>query len=222
MNNSNSSNDNRQFVIEFLDLESGCLKSSYKFSTNDISSLCAIIDPDVSDIPNGLVYDLDETDLAKLACEFKIVLNEEDAINSPCSLRAWRLTDGLPYEIHTGRELKMMLSGKKPLAVFSEYWPNSTGYEFIPERHFAQYVADGTFSQYECIDTDTKMRRARYVLFAVKGEEWRFNAYIMMRGISKKVGWNEGFERMEGELLGYEEWQNDAFIEMIYKPGLGV
>jgi hypothetical protein len=29
----------------------------------------------------------------------------------------------------------------------------------------------------------------------------------------KKVGWNEGFARMEDSLLGYAEWQNDAFME---------
>ena len=33
-----------------------------------------------------------------------------------------------------------------------------------------------------------------------------------------KCGWSEGFERVQGSLLGYEEWQNDIFIEKIYRP----
>ena len=33
-----------------------------------------------------------------------------------------------------------------------------------------------------------------------------------------KSGWSEGFERIQGSLLGYEDWQNDIFIENIYRP----
>jgi hypothetical protein len=57
----------------------------------------------------------------------------------------------------------------------------------------------------------------RIVLYASKGHEWRINAYILLYQIAAKAGWSEGFERMQGSLLGYEEWQNDVFIEKIYK-----
>jgi hypothetical protein len=33
-----------------------------------------------------------------------------------------------------------------------------------------------------------------------------------------KCGWSEGSEREQGSLLGYVDWQNDIFIEKIYRP----
>ena len=33
-----------------------------------------------------------------------------------------------------------------------------------------------------------------------------------------KSGWSVWFERVQGSLLGYENWQNDIFIERIYRP----
>jgi hypothetical protein len=41
---------------------------------------------------------------------------------------------------------------------------------------------------------------------------------ILLLDTAAQTGWNEGFTRMEGSLLGYEAWQNDIFIERIYKP----
>jgi hypothetical protein len=35
--------------------------------------------------------------------------------------------------------------------------------------------------------------------------------------IAEKSGWNEGFERLEGNLLGYEDWQNDYHIEHFFR-----
>jgi len=37
---------------------------------------------------------------------------------------------------------------------------------------------------------------------------------------SRKSGWNENFERLEGMLFGYEDWQNDWWIENLRKRGL--
>jgi hypothetical protein len=61
----------------------------------------------------------------------------------------------------------------------------------------------------------------RRVLYALRGEEWRIDAYILMRKTADKSGWNEGFERLEGSLLGYLDWQNDFHIEQYrrhFKP----
>jgi hypothetical protein len=34
-----------------------------------------------------------------------------------------------------------------------------------------------------------------------------------------KANWNEGLERLEGTLLGYEEWQDDAFLGRFPRDG---
>ena len=58
------------------------------------------------------------------------------------------------------------------------------------------------------------VRRLR-VLYALPEESWRINAYILLLKTSKKSGWSEGFERMEGSLLGYTDEQNDAYLEFL-------
>ena len=51
------------------------------------------------------------------------------------------------------------------------------------------------------------------VYVALRGEEWRIEAFILLRGVMEKPGWNEALERFEGSLLGHEDWQNDWWIE---------
>ena len=55
-------------------------------------------------------------------------------------------------------------------------------------------------------------------MYALPDQEWRINAMLLLLDTADKSGWSEGFERMQGSLLGYEEWQNDIFIETIYRP----
>ncbi len=124
-----------------------------------------------------------------------------------------------PYPIHTNRELELMLEGKKPLAAFVDVHPQNHDAEVIPEKDFAPYVEKGTFVKREHI-TIGLPHGTRRVLYAVPSEEWRINAYLLLFEIAEKAGWSEGFERMEGRLLGYEEWQNDFHIESRLKKSL--
>ncbi len=43
--------------------------------------------------------------------------------------------------------------------------------------------------------------------------EWRIPAWKLVAEASRKSGWNDSFERLEGMLLGYDEWQNDWWAE---------
>jgi len=52
-----------------------------------------------------------------------------------------------------------------------------------------------------------------HVFYARRNEGWRIDAYIAMLAAAQKTGWHEGFERLEGALLGYTDAQNDAHIE---------
>lgn len=45
------------------------------------------------------------------------------------------------------------------------------------------------------------------------------DAYVLLWRTAEKSGWNEGFERMQGSLLGYDDEQNDIFIERFFKMG---
>jgi hypothetical protein len=58
----------------------------------------------------------------------------------------------------------------------------------------------------------------RSAMYASPHQEWRINAMTLLMDSAAKCGWSEGFERVQGSLLGYEDWQNDIFMEKIYRP----
>jgi hypothetical protein len=60
----------------------------------------------------------------------------------------------------------------------------------------------------------------RTVYYTLKGEEWRIPAWKFVWEASRKSGWNEHFERLEGMLLGYEEWQNDWWLNDIRRRNI--
>jgi hypothetical protein len=57
----------------------------------------------------------------------------------------------------------------------------------------------------------------RVVYYTPKSEEWRILAWKLVSKASAKGGWNDTFERLEGMLFGYEDWQNDWWIEDLRK-----
>jgi len=105
-----------------------------------------------------------------------------------------------------------MLQGKKPFAAFCDEIESSYNEEIIPEKSFAPYVAQGAFSRREVI-VEAPPHVLRRVLFALPGEEWRMDAYLLLWEVAKKSGWNDSLERMEGRLLGYEDCQCDFHIK---------
>ena len=57
----------------------------------------------------------------------------------------------------------------------------------------------------------------RTVFFVLPGHEWRVDSYV--ENILNRTGaWNEGLERLQGLLLGYEDWQNDWWIQHRLRP----
>lgn len=64
------------------------------------------------------------------------------------------------------------------------------------------------------------IRRRRSAPGAERSQEvWRIEAYLLLWATAEKSGWNAGFERMEGSLLGYEDWQNDVHLARWRRPG---
>ena len=126
-----------------------------------------------------------------------------------------------PYELHTNRELEFMLSRGKPFAHFSDAYPAEPCEDIIPEEAFAAYVASGLIEKREFVvpcaapPGHPQVRGVRHVLYARAPEAWRIDAWILIVFAAEKTGWNEGFERLEGALLGYEEWQTDIHIERL-------
>lgn len=120
----------------------------------------------------------------------------------------------LPYEIHTGRELILMRDGLKPFSIFSNINYDNNMRQVL-DRYFSPLVATGdlifrTATLYE--ENDTAM-------YALPGEQWRFDAYLMLISIRDATGWNDELERWEGSLLGYNQSENDAWLD--YRESIG-
>ena len=112
-----------------------------------------------------------------------------------------------PYKLHTNRELKLMLAGTKPLAAFL-YREGEDETFYLGRQPFQKHVDLGVIVRRDRIFSH-RGAKLQLVLFALPGEEWRFKAYELMWQLAEVDGWNDTLERMEGTLLGYEEWQND-------------
>jgi hypothetical protein len=130
--------------------------------------------------------------------------------------------DLLGYSLHTNRELGMMLRGLKPLAVFSEV--DGAFVEPLARyiRMFERHVQTGRFTGKRHIEPlspgdAADSHSAHLVLFALPAEAWRIDAMIELRRNLKD--WTAARERAEGTLLGYADWQNDAWIANRYGQG---
>ncbi len=131
------------------------------------------------------------------------------------------LAGRLPYTLHTNRELGLMLAGRKPLAVFGDgrgRFPAAVvRYLRLFDRHVSagRIVRRDHFSQQAGTITTFALHR---IFFALPAEEWRIDAMVELKG---SATWSREHERREGELLGYEDWMNDHFLDLFYPKQAG-
>ena len=126
------------------------------------------------------------------------------------------LLRSLPYLVHTNREFGLMMAERKPMAAFVD------GKDQFPEvvlryiRLFDTHVASGRFVRLDRLvpGADARPYTAHRIFFTLPGEEWRMDAYTaLMDGEDR---WTADHERRQGELLGYEDWMNDYWIERVF------
>jgi hypothetical protein len=117
--------------------------------------------------------------------------------------------------------LPLLIDGRKKLARMSHPYPPLT---FEGEDRFDHWVAQGLLHKEEVIepfDPPTKKWAGhRQVYYTPKGEEWRICASkLIWGGFGKAGAWNETLERLEGILFGYDDWQNDWWMEHVTARG---
>ena len=121
----------------------------------------------------------------------------------------------LPYRVHGGRELDLMLKGLKPLSVFSHV-EKATNLASFLSRYFEPLVGCGELLSSR-IDGDGST--APTLMFALPNEAWRFEAYRLMADTARATNWNDALERIEGSLLGYTFDQNNQWISYRKRRG---
>jgi hypothetical protein len=196
-----------KFILEIIDAATACPAKSFAIELPDPSVVSSLLEDEEFDA--RCVYELDAHETARISAHFGFSVGE----SASAILRPRHWLDDLPYQVHTNRELALMLDGVKPFAAFADEYPSLTDVSVIPERLFDRYVAAGRFVKREYVGIKVlKGHRTRRVLYARPDEAWRIDAYILLWHTGELIGWNESLERMEGFLLGYEEWQADAYI----------
>jgi len=205
-----------RFLLQGLDPETGPVKIEHLVFIADTAAVRQVIG-----------YGADEDPDWQCSCDLEP--NELAAIGELCRpaflpdrvftrLERWSSLNDIPYLVHTGFELPLMLDGRKPLAVFGDGYPSEWFDTYLAP--FEPFVSAGRIVRH-IVDTsmpELKVRRPdldgiRDVYFAVPGQEWRIHAYIEMREAARRSGWDDDFERQQGLLLGYEDWQNDWWLK---------
>ena len=116
------------------------------------------------------------------------------------------------YEIHTGNELSLMLSGKKPMAIF--YRCVGESFDEMDGQDFEKYVSSGQMTKTRFFVYRSSLPRTLiYTVFTLLGEEWRAQIY---RQLKKHDGWSRDLEIIEGTLLGYNLAENMEHINEMY------
>jgi hypothetical protein len=118
----------------------------------------------------------------------------------------------LPYLVHTNRELGLMLRGIKPLAYFMDIIGQEPDICIRYWRMFDRHVAVGRLIRREVIEPvpDLPHLEYRQLFYALPGHEWRVGAMLTL--LNEPGAWSDDREQRFGELLGYEDWQNDYWL----------
>ena len=211
-----------RFLIEAFDHEQWCPVLQAMLPVDDPEALRAILGEVADEDPElQWVYWLDDAQLAAIVATFNVSFDaaQLDSKDLTIGLFRWRPSQQTPYLIHTQYELPLLLDGRKKLARMMDLYPPMT---FEGEDRFDHWVAKGMLHREEVnepFDPPIQTRGQTYlghrtVYYTPKGEEWRIPASKLVWVASgKSGGWNEYFERLEGMLYGYEDWQNDWWIK---------
>lgn len=210
-------NRSSNFVLKAFDALTKTVCAEWRVRIDDLDQLTAILAPESAADPDlkGLYVGLSPRHMRKIGtlCIPPIV---PDAILTGLS-RPHLAFDAIPYLIHTNFELPLMLDGRKSLAVFGDAYPSDWFDEFL--EPFEPFVASGQILR-RIIDTPVPALKQQHpdldgmrdVLFALPDQAWRIDAYVKDI-LNRTRDWDDDLERLQGSLLGYEDWQNDWWIK---------
>lgn len=206
-----------RFILQAIDPDFGHPAFEAMFVVERPEELQALLGEAATSDPNlEHFYTLEPGEVAAITRHFDVGF---DPRGCETRLHKWTQRREVPYLVHTGYELALMLEGRKQFARMSFEYPPA---QHPGEDRFDRYVAQGLLHkevELEPFDRPHRMTNGRILeglrvaYYTPKGEEWRILAWKLVSKASAKGGWNDTLERLEGMLFGYEDWQNDWWIE---------
>ncbi|HEV7307379.1 hypothetical protein [Ensifer sp.] len=204
------------FKLSFLSPETATPRHELRFDA-DAGAIARALDLRGGVFQEHAYYRLDQNDLTLLASALGLALPDT---GEKAELRRPHALDTVPYLVHTGYELPLMLEGRKPFAHFSDdpeaTWLAETQGLFAPHVAAGTLLAD-TFEFSRMCPTTTggeKEQRVLYRTYALPGEEWRFDRFRQRCHLLfyNWRPWTAEDERAEGLLLGYSQEQCDWWL----------
>jgi hypothetical protein len=213
-----------RFILQAVDPDYGHPAFETMFLVERLEELQVLVGAAADDDPAlEMVYTLDLGDLDAINHRFGLAFDPGERVTR---LAKWASSREPPYLVHTGFELVLMIDGRKAFARMGETYPPHQHYD---EDLFDRHVALSTLHkevQLEPFAEPVRYRDGRIleglrtVYYTLKGQEWRIPAWKLVSEASSKSGWNDHFERLEGMLFGYEEWQNDWWLSDIRRRNI--
>jgi hypothetical protein len=206
-----------RFILQAYHPEYACPAFETMFAVERLEDLKEVLGPDTQDDPqlDQKRYHLDGADIAAIRKRFNVAFDASQ--HEVVLFKADEPDKEIPYLVHTGYELPLLLDGRKKLARFHDEYPP---HEHGREEQFDRFVAEGLLHKevdVERFDKPHRRRSGRVIeglrtaWYTPKGEEWRIQAFRLIQ--KTRIGWNDTLERLEGMLYGYEDWQNDWWAE---------
>jgi hypothetical protein len=213
-----------RFILQAFDPDYGHPAFEMMFVVERLEELQVLLGAAAGEDPElEMVYTLDPGDLDAINHRFGLVFDPGGRVSR---LTKWTSNREPPYLVHTGFELVLMIDGRKPFTRVDDSYPPHQHYdEDLFDRHVAlgilhKEVQLEPFAEPVRYRDDRISEGLRTVYYTLKGEEWRIPAWKLVSEASRKSGWNEHFERLEGMLLGYDEWQNDWWFSDIRRRNI--
>jgi hypothetical protein len=209
-----------RFILQALDPDHGSPVLEALFLVSEIEDLRALLSNARDDPELERWYTLDAAELAAINKRFGVAFDPE---GRDLYLSSWSSIRNIPYLVHSGYELPLLLEARKQLAYFSEAYPPGLHWN---EEKFDRYVVEGAlhkevvvepFEQPIYREDGSVIEGLRTVYYARKGEEWRIPASKLIWDGATKSVWSDDFELLQGMLFGYEDWQNDWWIAHLRK-----
>jgi hypothetical protein len=200
-------------VLEAFSKDTECIIERIDFDSEESKEILSLLNVEIA-MGEQYVLTVDAAEQVKKIRNVTGIPSESEVI-----LRRRIFTDDLPYLVHTNRELDMMLSGKKPLAVFCDTYPAEC--YFAPENKFEPYIKAGRFVKRVAISELQGGTALRWTLFAQSVEAWRIDAYLLLQEVAATIGWSNSLVWLEGSLLGYTNEENSLYLAAREKLQLG-
>jgi hypothetical protein len=208
-----------RFILQAIDPFLGCPVFETMLRVTELDTLRAILGEHAADDTElQAVYTVGSAELSAIYNQYDVRFEPDER---ECRLARAHSIGDVPYLVHTGYELFLMLEGLKPFAKFAVEYPTETD-EFPEEALFEPHVQSGTLIKRVMADQPFErpiqspagrlFEGVRQVLYASRGEEWRIDAHNLVWGQLAHGSWNDTLERLEGALLGYTDAQNDWWI----------